>query len=396
MTTAQRHESWLLFRSRPALWALLRAGRWTGPVRHVPRVGWLVADPVLARRVLNDHAHTSVLGEGGVGHLWAQVLGDWVTELFDGPGHAAMRARVRDVFTEASARAHVDRVLAPRLAAATATLAAGGELDVADLARVLTGRLVADLLGLPGTTDEQARARFATAERLAALAVGTGASTHLAPATVATARELVAELTAGVADGWAHAGEDRLLGRCRALGLGRRETEGLAVLMAVAGTGTAASAMARTVALVADTGSAPRLLAAPDLVGDAVREGLRVSTPAPVIGRHVTGDTALGPAALRAGDRLLVLTHTVDNAAGGFDLDRPYDPATRQLWFGAGRHQCLGAALAKAELAALLRALLATGRPWRVTGRRAARGVLVPAYAQLRITAARRDAEPRS
>ncbi|GAA4935968.1 cytochrome P450 [Actinomycetospora succinea] len=392
MTTAQRHESWLLFRSRPALWALLRAGRWTGPVRRVPRVGWLVADPVLARRALNDHAHTSELGEGGVGHLWAQVLGDWVTELFDGPGHAALRARVRDVFTETSGRAHVDRVLAPRLAEATATLAAGAELDVADLARVLTGCLVADLLGLPDTTDDPtddtARERFATAERLAALALGTGASTHLDPATLATARALVGKLTAGVADGWAHAGEDRLLGRCRAVGLGLRETEGLAVLMAVAGTGTAASAMARTVALVADTGTAPRLLAEPGLVPDAVREGLRVSTPAPVVGRHVTGDTSLGSARLCAGDRLLVLTHTVDNAAGGFDLDRPYDPATRQLWFGAGRHQCLGSALAKAELAALLHALLASGRPWRVTSRRAARRVLVPAYAELRIMAA--------
>ncbi|MEJ2885347.1 cytochrome P450 [Actinomycetospora aeridis] len=388
MTTAQRHESWLLFSSRPALWVLLRAGRWTGPVRRVPRVGWLVADPVLARRALGDHRNTSVLGEGGVGHLWAQVLGDWVTDLFDGSGHAALRARVRDVFTEASARAHVDRVLTPTLAAATATLRSGAELDVADLARVLTGRLVADLLGLPDTTDEQARTRFGTAERLASLALGTGASTHLDPATVATARELVATLTAGVAEGWAHAGEDRLLGRCRALGLGRRETEGLAVLMAVAGTGTAASAMARTVALVADTGSAGRLVAEPGLVPDAVREGLRVSTPAPVVGRHVTGDIALGSARLRAGDRLLVLTHTVDNAAGGFDLDRPYDPATRQLWFGAGRHQCLGSALAKAVLAALLRALIATGEPWRVTGRRAARRVLVPAYAELRIVTA--------
>ncbi|GLZ50260.1 cytochrome P450 [Actinomycetospora sp. NBRC 106375] len=384
-TTAQRHESRVLFASRPALWALLRAGRWTGPVRRVPRVGWLVADPVLARRLLTDHAHTSVVGEGGVGHLWAQVLGDWVTELFDGRGHAALRARVRDVFTEASARAHVDRVLAARLAVATRELSTGAELDVADLARVLVGRVVADLLGLPLADDGTARERFATAEGLAALALGTGASTALDPATVATARDLVARLTAGVADEWAHAGPDRLLGRCRELGLGLRETEGLAVLMAVAGTGTAASAMARTVALVADTGTAPRLLAEPDRVPDAVREGLRVSTPAPVVGRHVTADTTLGDARLRAGDRVLVLTHAIDNAAGGFDLDRPYEPATRQLWFGAGRHQCLGAALAKAELAGLLHALLATGRPWRVTGRRAARRVLVPSYAELRI-----------
>ncbi|WP_207223526.1 cytochrome P450 [Pseudonocardia sediminis] len=387
---ARRHESRLLFSARPALWALLRAGALAGPVRRVPRLGWLVTDPILARRLLTDHTSTSLLGEGGVGHLWAQVLGDWVLEIFDGPGHADLRARSRDLFTKATSQELVSRVLAPRLGRAGAELAGGGELDVADLSRVLVGRMVADLLGMDRGDDDAAfRALFATGERLAAIALGSTASTHLDPADVTAARAIVDELTVGVADGFATAPPDRLLGRCRELGLNLRETTGLAALLTVAGTETAASAMARTVALLADTGQHRRLGddRSEELVEAAVREGLRVSTPAPMIGRHVTADIALGPARLRAGDRVLVLTHVADNAAGGFDVDRPYDPRTRHLWFGAGRHQCLGAALARAEITALLETLLDTGRGWRVVRRRYGRRVLIPSYAELTIAA---------
>jgi cytochrome P450 len=137
------------------------------------------------------------------------------------------------------------------------------------------------------------------------------------------------------------------------------------------------------VALLHDTGEQHRLLAEPDRLPDAVREGLRVTTPAPVIGRSVRRDTTVAGRQLRAGERIVLLTWTADTAVGGFDLDRPYRPETRQLWFGAGRHQCLGAALARAELGALLGAVTADGRPWRVLRRAPARRSLVPTYREL-------------
>nr|WP_051876577.1 hypothetical protein [Cellulosimicrobium sp. MM] len=109
-------------------------------------------------------------------------------------------------------------------------------------------------------TDDDALAAFATGERLASIALGSAGSTYLAPGQVAAAREIVAELTQGVPDGWRHAPADRLLGRCRELGLGLEETTGLASLLMVAGTETSASAMARTTALLIDTGEQHRLL----------------------------------------------------------------------------------------------------------------------------------------
>jgi cytochrome P450 len=389
------HEARLLWASRRALFVVLHAARWGGPVRRVPRLGWLVSDPVLARRVLNDPAHFTLLGEGGVGHLWAQVLGDYVYRVFDGPGHAELRTRARDLFTDAVAQPLVRRVFEPALAPAVHRLRGGEVVDIADLARVLVGRMMADLLGItPRPSDDHAyRSLFGTGERLARLALGSVASTELAPETIARAKAVVAELTRNVPAAYAGAGGDTLLGRCRELGLTLEETTGLAALLMVAGTETAATAMARTVALLHDTNQQRLLLDDPELTVAAVREGLRVTTPAPVIGRAVHRDVTVHNARMRAGDRVLLLTYVANNRVGRFDLTRPYVPETRQLWFGAGRHLCLGAALARAEITRFLEALLDAG-PLRVVARRPARGVLIPSYQRLLVTTAGRRHQP--
>ena len=384
MDAARRHETRLLLASRPALWALLGVGRLLpAGIRRVPRLGWVVTDPVLARGVLNDPAHFTLLGEGGVGHLWAQVLGDWVNDVFDGPGHAELRSRSRELFTDATSQVLVRRVMGPAVGAAMRELRAGATVDVARLARVLVGRMVADLLGLGEVSRARALEVFATGERLAGLALGSGASTELSPEVVARARAIVASLTGDVPRAFRSAPADTLLGRCRVLGLTVREASGLATLMMVAGTETAASAMGRIVALLHDTGQQRALYEDPALVPAAVWEGLRVTTPAPVIGRHVKAPVTIGGRRLSAGDRVLLLTYVANNRVGPFDITRRYVPEVRQLWFGAGRHLCLGAALARAEIGFLLQSLVDTGRPWRVESRRYGARVLIPSYSAL-------------
>ncbi|TDC89274.1 cytochrome P450 [Actinomadura sp. 7K507] len=368
------------------MFALLEAARHTGPIARVPKLGWVVTDPVIARRVLNDHDRFGMNGEGGVGHLWTQLFGDGMARFFGGAGHAEVRARARDLFTEDSARALVERSQGASHAVLARRLAAGRTVDVADAARVLAGRMVADLLGLPaGRADGRYREIFAAGERLAGLAMGTTASTELDPAVLAGARAIVDEITAGVPHAYRTAGPDTLLGRCREMGLGLPLARGLATLLVIAGTETGASGTVRTAALLHDTGRQRALLAAPSLLHNAVREGLRVSTPAPVIGRHVARDATVAGRRLRAGDRVLLLAYRATNGAGPFDVHRAYVPETRQLWFGGGRHLCLGAAVARTQVARMLETLLSGGRPYRVVSRRAARRVLVPAYAELRV-----------
>lgn len=393
-TGAAWWEQRLLAAADPGLSALVNTGRLLGPARggvlRVPRLGVVVTDAVLIRAVLKDHGSTSLLGEGGVGHLWAQVLGEWVHDSFDGPGHVDLRRRSRDLFTEANAAGTVGPVFDDPVGRAVATLRAGGRVDVATLARELVGRLVVSLLGLRlegvAGDDEDPQPYldvYASGERLASLAVGTQASTHLSAETVERAKVVVAELTRDVPQAFRESSTDTLLGRSRALGLAEHEATGLATLLLVAGTETAASAIGRTVALLADTGQVSDVVADPERVADAVREGLRVSTPAPVIGRNIVRDTTIGRMQVRAGERVVLLTYVADNAAGGFDLRRPYDPSTRQLWFGAGRHLCLGAPVARAEVAHLVSALAGTGRPWRVVSREPARRALIPTYTSL-------------
>lgn len=429
-----RHELGLLHRARPAMAGLLLAGIAAqgsplggSPVRKVPGIGWVTADPVVARTVLRDHRSFTILGEGGVGNLWAQILGDWVLDLFDGAGHHDLRTRTRELFTEAVSRDLVSAAWDDRIAVAGEVLRSGGTLDVARLSRILVGRMVICLLGIPRPAghggswpdDDGALRIFETGERLASVALGTAGSTILTPAQVATAQGIVAELNAGIPDGWRDAAPDTLLGRCRELGLGLTETSGLASLLMVAGTETAASAMGRITALLIDTGEQHRMLAAiragaepgaaaptpgrdgdderaagllnpgeADPVENVVREGLRVTSPASVIGRGVAADVEVGGAQLRAGERIMLLVWSANAAAGPFRADRQYVRESRQLWFGAGRHLCLGAALARAEIGTLLRMLWSEDRPLRVVRRRAARGVLIPAWSELHVTRA--------
>lgn len=389
-----RHEARLIFAANPALFSLLTLGRFAGSVRKVPQVGWVITDPLVARSLLTDSEHTSLLGEGGVGHLWAQLLGDWVNESFDGPGHDVLRRQARDLFTDASSKRHVARIFAEPATRLADSLRQNETVDIAETARIWVGRMVADLLGLSIANegdDSSFRSIFAYGERLAALARGTLSSTVIPEDTIAEARQILERLTAKVPEAYETADKNALLGRCREAGIPLREARGLASLLLVAGTETAASAMTRGVALLYDTGQQNDLRAEPDLLPGAVWEILRVTTPAPLIGRHITEDVTAAGKVLHRGERALMLTYTTNNAVGRFDIHRSPERKIRQLWFGAGPHVCLGAPLARAEITYLLQTLLAQARPWRVVHRRASRNVIIPTYAQLAITCAPRE-----
>lgn len=98
------------------------------------------------------------------------------------------------------------------------------------------------------------------------------------------------------------------------------------------------------------------------LVPSAVEEVLRWTTPVTSFLRTATTDTALGGTEVAAGDPVLLLYAAAnrDEAAFGanaadFDLGRS---PNHHLAFGFGHHFCLGAALARAEIAVVLEGLL--------------------------------------
>lgn len=92
----------------------------------------------------------------------------------------------------------------------------------------------------------------------------------------------------------------------------------------------------------------------------AADELLRWTSPVIRFGRHVTHDTTLADVPLRAGDRVLMFFASANRDEGVFadpdriDLRRAANP---HVAFGAGPHVCLGAALARLQLCAVIDAL---------------------------------------
>ena len=105
-----------------------------------------------------------------------------------------------------------------------------------------------------------------------------------------------------------------------------------------------------------------RLVDDPSLIGPAIEELLRVLAPQQALSRTATCDVEVGGANIRKGEKVLILWSAANYDPTRFscphqvDIDRP---EKRHLTFGVGKHTCLGAPLARVEIAAALEALLA-------------------------------------
>jgi cytochrome P450 len=105
-----------------------------------------------------------------------------------------------------------------------------------------------------------------------------------------------------------------------------------------------------------------RLRRDPELVGTAVVEAVRLGSPIRGFTRRLSRDAELGGVRLRAGERVVLLVGAANlderryPEPQRFDLDRP--PGGNLGW-GNGPHTCVGIHLAKLEMGALLRALIA-------------------------------------
>ncbi|HEX6032362.1 MAG TPA: cytochrome P450, partial [Tepidiformaceae bacterium] len=104
-----------------------------------------------------------------------------------------------------------------------------------------------------------------------------------------------------------------------------------------------------------------RLRKDPALAQAAVEEVLRFDTPTHVVHRFVSSPTELGGRKMRAGETVAIVLGAANRdpakfpRPGVFDIGRE---VTGQLAFGQGIHFCLGAPLARLELAALLEAVV--------------------------------------
>jgi cytochrome P450 len=375
VAVARRNEERVMRAAHPLAYPLLSAVR--RPVLRVPGLGVLVKDAALLRGVLMNTSGFSKNGPGAPSDLWTPVLGPSVLLNMEGADHLALRRKLGPLF----APTFVDALVRDSLGDATRDLnerlAAGERVDLVAHARRSASAVISRLVGLEDDViDDDLFARVSAITGFVSLA-----RPRLTEPQLAVARGILSELGEHAVRAY-RGDESTVPGRMRALGLDEREALGAVGAFVLTGTETIVSYLPRLAAILIDSGWLPRLARDRDLVEPAIAEGLRVTTPSPVMLRSTVHADRIGGVAVRPGDRVILATFAANRALGEFDPVANPAAQLKQLWFGAGVHYCLGAPLAMAQIRLTLDALLASPS-LRVTSRRPARGVLIPSYASL-------------
>lgn len=114
-------------------------------------------------------------------------------------------------------------------------------------------------------------------------------------------------------------------------------------------------------ALIAHPEACAMLAAEPALAPRAAEELIRYDTPGQVVFRHALEDAVIGEHQIRRGEMLALLIGSANHDETVFEQPDRLDfarTAGRPLSFGAGPHACIGAAIAKIQLTAFLKALV--------------------------------------
>ncbi len=375
------------------------------PVLRVPRVGVVVTDAALLREVLLDTDGFRKTGPGSPADLWTPVLGPSVLLNMEGLDHLALRRRLGPLFSPGYVGALTDDTLGEATAGLTRRLIDGEPVDLVAEVRDYAGRVISRLVGLDrDVIGEELFARVSAVTGFVRLS-----RPRFSDRQVRVARGVLDELTAharrayrdGAVDASVHADADAdadavpasvadtasttVPGRMRELGLSEDEAMGAVGAFVLTGTETLVSYLPRMVALLADTGWLAALADDRRMLDPAIAEGLRVTTPSPVMLRSVHREGSVGGVRVHPGDRVVLATFLADRSAGPFDPVANPAAALKQLWFGAGAHFCLGAPLAMAQITRVLTAVLdaESAHPLAVTERTAQRGALIPGYSRL-------------
>jgi cytochrome P450 len=348
---------------------VLAALRAAEPVSWLPALGgWLVTRRDLADQVLRDPAGYTV---DDPRFTTARVVGPSMLSL-DGPEHR----RHRDPFGHALRRRDVSDGLAAftttEAARLVATLAPAGTAELRrDLAGPLAVAVMAQVLGLDDTPPAVLLAWYdaivagvnalTTASTTpAAPADGAEAGGTVPPAATAAFAELRASLEAVIRR---PGGTSLLAVAARDAGLTVTEVVSDAAVMLFGGIETTEGMISNALwHLLTHPAQAAALTADRSLLDGAIDESLRLEPAAAVVDRYATADAALGPAAVRRGDLVVVSLAGANRDPATFpdpdrfDIRRP--DARNHLGFALGPHFCVGAQLARLETGAALTAVL--------------------------------------
>ena len=372
------HEMFTVLRERAPVW-------WHPPHPKAPggEGFWVVTRHADVLAVLRDAATFS--SEGGPGRAGGGTTLDdlprgmgpgVMLNMMDPPRHDAIRLLVNKGF-KPSTIAKLAIELRQRTRAIFDEVLPRGRFDfLRDVAAELPLQVTASLFGVPQAdrhrifewttafVDYADRDLGGSSERLREAA--SGMSAYLAALVARKRREPGDEMLSLIV----HAEIPDDTGTVRRLT--DAEIVPFLTLLLVAGSETTRNAIAGgLLALIEHPGELARLRARRDLVPSAVEEILRWTSPTAYNRRTATRDAALGGATIRAGEKV---THWYPSANRDaavfadpfrFDVSRAPNP---HLAFGNGVHHCLGASLARTEIAVVLDEILARGLGFELDG----------------------------
>jgi cytochrome P450 len=338
------------------------------PVHASPFGYWILSRYADIEAVLKDprgsnefpNDPTWAKHRGGVDGSLVTSMRHWMMML-DGAAHRRIRSIVGKVFTARS----VER-LRPRISAAIGQLldAMGdGEVElVRDLALPLPITVIGALLGLPD--GDRARCRAWTDR------IGHAIDPFITPEMRIAMNQAHAEfseyLTGQLAERRKNPGDDLLslllAGRDGDDRLTDHEIIGNVLQMFIAGHETTVNTIGSgMLALLEHPDQLLYLREHPEAIDDAVDELTRYNAPVQTVARIVTEDLPVGGKTIPRGAKVMLLL-----GAANRDPERYPDPdrldltrtGVKPLVFGGGPHYCIGAPLARLEVALAFTALL--------------------------------------
>lgn len=344
----------------------LRAAQQQSPIAIGP-IGPEVLSYELARAVLRDTRFTippglHLMAQGvSSGPLWDKVVGSLLC--LEGAAHQRLRRLVSKAFTP-RATARLQDTIATVFNELIDRVADSGRCEVVtDLARPYPVPIICALLGAP-QQDWQLFSRW-TDEVFKAFGFNPDLTAEQ-PAIMAAWGELDDYVDEMVARRRGALSEDLLSDLIRAEDDGDRldaaELRMLAASLLMAGTDTTRNQLAASVDVLCDHPEQwDTLRHHPELAINAVDESMRHSPAVCGAPRTVTRDVEIGGFVFPAGTFVYVNTFAANRDpeiyrdADRFDIARDSPPPI--LTFGGGMHYCLGANLARRELADALQIL---------------------------------------
>ncbi len=386
-------EAKLLRASHPVAWPIGQLARKFDPdICAVPGLGYVVSGASLLRTILLDGERFRKDGASSVATVITQVFGPTALANMEGDAHAHLRQTLKEAFLPRQSDALLHSVADPAVAGMTRRLTAGDSVDLAAEARVLTATTI-NALAVSGSSRILSRS---AALRLHSISTSLAASLSarirpLNRSELKRASALHDELIDAIGP-FDVDSQETIAGRLQRAGYRESEIRSVVAMLVVAGVETTSVAIARAVALISDSRTWSRLCDDKSAIPRAIDEALRLLSPLPICTRTISSTCEINGRRLQGGRTLIchlynaVRDERLIERGDDYDLDRPIPAELRHLWFGAGPHFCIGMSIARALVDRMIRALAAIGGVT-VQSRVAARNVLIPSYAELRIAA---------